>query len=57
MNIKGSGRRVSLVKDEYEGMGGIVNPLVPICVIVTVCVSAPLAETVIVAILAEESVF
>ena len=57
VNVNGSGRSVSLVNDEYEGTGGRVIPWVPTCEIVMVCVSAPVAKTVILASLPEESVF
>jgi hypothetical protein len=56
-NVKGSGRRVSLANDEYKGIGGRAYPLVPTCVIAIIRESTPFAETVIVPILAEESVF
>ena len=57
MNVNGSGRKESAGKDAKEGIGGMLHPLLPLCVAVTVCDGTPVAETVTVAVRAEMLVF
>jgi hypothetical protein len=50
MNLNGSGSLALFGKDENEGIGGTVHPvLAPLCVTVTVCDGTPVPDTVTVA--------
>jgi hypothetical protein len=60
MNVNGSGKKELVGKDAKEGIGGMLHPPPPpppLCVTVTVCDGAPVAETVTVAVRAEALVF
>ena len=60
MNVNGSGKKELVGKDAKEGIGGMMHPPpppLPLCVTVTVCDGAPVAETVTVAVREEALVF